>query len=84
MIKKTGNNEIKSTSHSKYRCQYHIVFAPKYCRKINVSPSRLADNRFIVPTDPGKLILDDGDNGTKKWYLLLEITACQANKYLNQ
>lgn len=22
MIKKTGNNEIKSTSHSKYRCQY--------------------------------------------------------------
>ena len=20
----------------------------------------------IVPTDPGKLILDDGDNGTKK------------------
>ena len=24
------NNEIKSTAHSKYRCQYHIVFAPKY------------------------------------------------------
>ena len=52
--------------------------------KINVSPSRLTDNKFIVPTDPGKLILDDGDNGAKKWYLLLEITACQANKYLNQ
>ena len=28
-----GNNEIKSSSHSKYRCQYHIVFAPKYRRK---------------------------------------------------
>ena len=27
MFKKDGNNEIKSTSHSKYRCQYHIVFA---------------------------------------------------------
>ena len=26
-------NEIRSTAHSKYRCQYHIVFAPKYCRK---------------------------------------------------
>ena len=26
-------NEIKSLSHSKYRCQYHIVFAPKYRRK---------------------------------------------------
>ena len=27
-------NEIKSTAHSKYRCQYHIVFAPKYRRKV--------------------------------------------------
>ena len=26
----------------------------------NISPSWLADNRFIVPTDPGKLSLDDG------------------------
>ena len=26
-------NEIKSLAHSKYRCQYHIVFAPKYRRK---------------------------------------------------
>lgn len=29
-------NEIKSLSHSKYRCQYHIVFAPKYRRKENI------------------------------------------------
>ena len=34
--------------------------------KMNVSPSRLADNKFIVPTDPGKLIPDDADNGTEK------------------
>ena len=27
------NNEIKSTARSKYRCQYHIVFAPKFRRK---------------------------------------------------
>ena len=26
-------NEIKRLSHSTYRCQYHIVFAPKYRRK---------------------------------------------------
>ncbi len=32
MMKKT-NNEIKHTAHSSYRCQYHIVFAPKYRRK---------------------------------------------------
>ena len=27
-------NEIKTTAHSTYRCQYHIVFAPKYRRKV--------------------------------------------------
>ena len=31
-MKKT-TNEIKRTAHSSYRCQYHIVFAPKYRRK---------------------------------------------------
>lgn len=25
--------EIKRSSHSKWRCEYHIVFAPKYRRK---------------------------------------------------
>ena len=30
---KIEKNEIKSTAHSKYRCQYYIVFAPKYRRK---------------------------------------------------
>ena len=28
-----NNNEIKTTAHSTYRCQYHIVFAPKFRRK---------------------------------------------------
>ena len=32
-MKNRGTNEIKSLAHSKYRCQYHIVFAPKYRRK---------------------------------------------------
>ena len=27
-------NEIKKLEHSLYRCQYHIVFAPKYRRKV--------------------------------------------------
>ena len=26
-------NDIQSLSHSKWRCQYHVVFAPKYRRK---------------------------------------------------
>ena len=27
-------NEIKHLTHSTYRCQYHIVFAPQYRRKV--------------------------------------------------
>ena len=27
-------NEINHTAHSSYRCKYHIVFAPKYRRKV--------------------------------------------------
>ena len=33
-MQRKGNNEIKSSAHSKYRCQYHIVFAPKYSRQV--------------------------------------------------
>ena len=28
-----SKNEMRHTAHSTYRCQYHIVFAPKYRRK---------------------------------------------------
>ena len=27
-------NEVKHTTHSSYRCEYHVVFAPKYRRKV--------------------------------------------------
>ena len=27
-------NDIDKLSHTKWRCQYHIVFAPKYRRQI--------------------------------------------------
>jgi len=27
-------NDVSSLSHSKWRCQYHIVFAPKYRRQV--------------------------------------------------
>ena len=27
-------DDINSLSHSKWRCKYHIVFAPKYRRKV--------------------------------------------------
>lgn len=30
---KINNNDIASLAHSKWRCQYHIVFSPKYRRR---------------------------------------------------
>ena len=29
-----GRNEIQHSAHSTWRCQYHIVFAPKFRRKV--------------------------------------------------
>jgi putative transposase len=40
-------NDIQSLSHSKWRCQYHIVFAPKYRRK---------EIYGQIKTDIGKII----------------------------
>ena len=34
-------NEVKHTAHSSYRCEYHIVFAPKYRRKEFYGTNRL-------------------------------------------
>ena len=40
-------NEIKHTTHSTYRCQYHIVFAPKYRRKVFYKEKRLAVGKIL-------------------------------------
>ena len=40
-------NDIKSLSHSKWRCKYHIVFAPKYCRQVIYKKIRI-DIRKIL------------------------------------
>ena len=40
-------NEINHTAHSSYRCEYHIVFAPKYRRKVIYGQIR-ADIREII------------------------------------
>ena len=34
-------NDIHSLSHSKWNCKYHIVFAPKYRRKVFYAEKRL-------------------------------------------
>ena len=42
-------DDIRSLSHSKWRCKYHIVFAPKYRRQIIYRQLR---------TDIGKILRD--------------------------
>ena len=34
-------NDVHSLSHSKWNCKYHIVFAPKYRRKVFYAEKRL-------------------------------------------
>ncbi len=35
------NNDTKSLAHTKWNCKYHIVFAPKYRRKVFYEDKRL-------------------------------------------
>ena len=38
---KDSSNTINSLAHTKWNCKYHIVFAPKYRRKVFYEEHRL-------------------------------------------
>ena len=40
-------NDIHSLSHSKWNCKYHIVFAPKYRRKVFYREKRAAIGKIL-------------------------------------
>ena len=40
-------NDINSLSHTKWNCKYHIVFAPKYRRKVFYQEKRLAIGKIL-------------------------------------
>ena len=42
-----GMNDINSLSHTKWNCKYHIVFAPKYRRKVFYKEKRTAIGKII-------------------------------------
>ncbi len=50
-------DDVRSLSHSKWRCKYHIVFAPKYRRqviygKIKADVGKITKHVFVVsPAD---------------------------------
>ena len=41
-------NEVKHTAHSSYRCEYHVVFAPKYRRKVIYKTIRAVSYTHLV------------------------------------
>lgn len=42
-----GLNDVHSLSHSKWNCKYHIVFAPKYRRKVFYGEKRNAIGKIL-------------------------------------
>lgn len=40
-------NDIESLAHTKLRCQYHIVFAPKYRRQIIYGKYRVKIGKIL-------------------------------------
>ena len=40
-------NDINSLSHSKWNCKYHIVFAPKYRRKVFYGEHKVAIGQIL-------------------------------------
>ena len=42
-----GMNDINSLAHTKWNCKYHIVFAPKYHRKVFYQEKREAVGKIL-------------------------------------
>ena len=42
-----GMNDINSLSHTRWNCKYHIVFAPKYRRKVFYKEKRTAIGKIL-------------------------------------
>ena len=57
-------DDVKSLSHSKWRCKYHIVFAPKYRRQIIYGK---------IKADVGKILRELSE---RKGVEVLEAEAC--------
>ena len=57
-------NDVKSLSHSKWRCKYHIVFAPKYRRQVIYGK---------IKADIGKILRDLCD---RKGVEIVEAECC--------
>ena len=65
------NNATRSLAHTKWNCKYHIVFAPKYRRKVFYK-GREADPLSIF--DPREQVFD-------AWLAGLKAHLCAASSF---
>ena len=42
-----GLNDMNSLSHTRWNCKYHIVFAPKYRRKVFYKDKKAAIGKIL-------------------------------------
>ncbi len=42
-----GLNDVNSLAHTKWNCKYHVVFAPKYRRKVCYGEKRIAIGKIL-------------------------------------
>ena len=47
LMKQIKINDIKSLAHTQWNCKYHIVFAPKYRRKVFYASKRLEIGQIL-------------------------------------
>ena len=66
--------DINSLSHSKWNCKYHIVFAPKYRRKVFYGQNRYEIGKILAELCRWKYVrIITGDACSEHIHLFLEI-----------
>ena len=67
-------NDVKSIAHTSWNCKYHIVFAPKYRRKVFYGSKRLEKVKIIKELCSWKGVnIIEGEACPDHIHLLLEI-----------
>ena len=64
-------NDIKSLSHSKWRCKYHIVFAPKYRRQVIYKKIRVNIGKILRQLCERKKVEIIEEKPRQRWFNLL-------------
>ncbi|MDD2992129.1 MAG: IS200/IS605 family transposase [Pygmaiobacter sp.] len=67
-------NDINSLSHTKWNCKYHIVFAPKYRRKVFYREKRAAVGKILWELCKWKdITIDEAEVCPDHVHMLVEI-----------